>query len=360
MLLMLPSSALALFLLAAPPGLTVDEALKLGEGWANRGDKKAVAHLQKLLQDTTLTDAQRAKAELYLGTALLQQKKPKDAAVHLQNSTKRDGSVERAWVLLGMAEDSAGDSPAALAAFKSGVAALPKSATLKHELGMAFLSAGSVDDAAKVLVEGAKLKPQDADIHTDAAYALNLAGRHKDAREHAVLAIELNAESADAHFNLGNAEAGLGNVKGAKDALSRAVQLEELHEPALLHLGMLEQGTGNDEAAAKHFIRLLQIDGENARAKAGLGVSLARLGKDDKKAKELLEQTVHADPKYLPAFVMLAELAARQGDYKEALAKMEKARALRPTDDNIKTRIAELKAEQKEAQKKKPAPKAKP
>jgi Flp pilus assembly protein TadD len=341
---------LVLSLALAPP--TTEDLVKLGEGLAGRGDgKKAVGHLDKALKDPALADPLRARAERAYGLALLQMKKPKDAAAHLKNATALAPSDEKAWILLGVAFDQAEDFPASLAAYQDGSKANPKSSTLKHELGMALLEAGKNAEAAQALVEGTQLAPQDPELAADASYALALVGKWKDAREHALRAAELAPENADAFYNLGVAEAGLDNEKGARQSLERAVNLDEMHVPALLQLGMLESRGGADKSAVARFTRVLQVEPDNARAQEGLGRSLARMGTDDAKAKNLLLAVVQADPKNVVAHALLGDIADRADQFDEAVSRYEKARKLlgekSPDSAKLKKRIDEVKARQK-------------
>lgn len=337
---------LAAFLALAPP--TSEDLVKLGEGLASRGDgKKAQGHLEKALADPALPAPLKARAEKSLGLALLQLKKPKDAVAHLKIATELEPKDEKSWLLLGLAHDSAEEFAAAIEAWKKGAAAVPKSATLRHELGMALLEAGKAEEAAKVLVEATKLAEQDPDIRMDAAYALTTAGKFKDAKEQATFAVSLAPDNPNALFNLGSAEAGLGNTKAAKDALEKAIEADELHIPSLLQLGSILSIGGDDAGAAKHYLRVLQVEPDNARAKTGLGTSLAKLGTDDAKAQKLLEHAVQVDPKNAQAFALLGDIAERAGKLDEAIKRWEQVKKLRPDDARVKKKIDELKAKKK-------------
>ena len=336
----------ALSLAQAPP--TPEELVKLGEALVQHGDAKgAIPRLDKALADPATSDAQKARAEAAYGLALLQLKKPKDAVAHLENATKLDPNNEKGWQLLGVAHDAAEQFAEAIASYQKGVAAVPKSPTLKHELGMALLEAGRNDDAAKVLVDACKLAPNDPEIHMDAAYALTLTGAFKDAKEQASLAVSLAPDSPDAYYNLGRAEAGLGNAKAAKDALKRALDVDEVHVPSLVQLGLLESAAGDDASAAKRFMRVLQVEPDDAKAKAGLGVSLGKLGNDDVKAGKLLEEAVHVDPKNVQALALLGDVEERAGKLDDAIRHYESVKKLRPDDARVKKKLDELRDEKK-------------
>jgi tetratricopeptide (TPR) repeat protein len=321
----------------------------LGEAQATRGDRRAIATLEKALAAPDLADDVRARGELAWGTALLGKKQTADAVVHLEKSATLAPKTERVWQLLGLAYDDTSAFDKAVAAYKRGLEALPKSATLAHELGMSLLQAGQNDEAVTYLGKASAIRGTDADILTDYAYALVLTGKHAEAKEQATLALGSAPDSADAYFNLGNAEAGLGNSKKARAALAKAVDLDELHVPALLHLALLEQAAGDDKNATNHFLRILQIEPDHARAKAGLGTSLAKIGSDDKRAKELLTRAVDVDPKYAQGQALLGDIAEREGDLDEAVKRYEKLQKLRPDDAATKARLEELRGKKKAA-----------
>ena len=336
---------------ASAPASTAD-LLKLGEALANKGDgKKAQAQLEKVLADTTLSPADRARAEQAMGLALLQQKKPKDAIPHLEQATTLQPTSEKGWLYLGLAKDQNDDAKGSLDAYSRGVAAVPKSIALQHELGMALLAAGKNDEGADVLSKAAAKAEQDGELMADAAYALSLVGKFKDAREHAARAVEMSPDSPDALYVLGVAEAGLGNAKKAQQAFLDAVDSDETHVPALFELGLLLQRQKDDVGAVARFNRVLQVEPDHARAKAALGASLARLGTDDQKAEALLQQTLQVDPRYATGHALLAEVYARQGKWREAQKELSQAVKLKPDDADYKKRLAELDAEVKKAKK---------
>lgn len=344
---------IVLLLAAAPaPTMTTAEMLKLGEALASKGDgKKAQAQLEKVLADAALEPKDRARAEQALGLALLQQKKPADAVPHLEQATTLNPTAEKGWLYLGLAKDQNNDAAGSLDAYKRGVAAVPKSIGLQHELGMALLAAGKNDEGADVLSKAAAKAEQDGELVADAAYALTLVGKFKDAREHAARAVEMSPDSPDALFVLGTAEAGLGNLKAAKQAFLDAIDSDETHVPALFQLGLLLQQTKDDAGAIARFNRVLQVEPDHARARAALGASLARLGTDDKKAEALLTQTLQVDPKYATGHALLAEVYVRQGRWKDAQKEMQQAVKLKPDEAEFKKRAAEIDAEAKKQKK---------
>ena len=337
---MLKPLVLALFVASAPPPLSAADSLRLGEAYAEKGDgKRAVKELDKVLAADGLSDDERARAERAYGLALLQQKKPKDAAVHLEKSLAVKATSERAWLLLGMAYDASGDAAGAVSSYQRGTAKLPKSAPLHHELGMALLQQGRAHDAVAPLTKAAALAPQDPEVKTDLAYALVVDGKFKDAKEQAQLALSIGRDNADAYFNLGNAEAGLGQTAKAKAAFQRAVDIDELHVPALLHLGLLLAKTGDDKGAVPRFARVLQVEPDHPRAKALMGASLARIGTDDAKAEQLLQGAVHADPKFTTGHVLLGDIAMKKGDPDAAVKRYEAAKKLLPADRVIAEKL---------------------
>jgi tetratricopeptide (TPR) repeat protein len=334
--------------LATAAPMTTADMLKLGEALAQRGDgKKAQVQLEKVLADPALAPKDKARAEQALGLALLQQKKTADALPHLEAAATLAPTSEKAWLYLGLARDQANDAKGSLEAYKKGVAALPKSIALQHELGMALLAAGKNDEGADVLAKASAHAEQDGELMADAAYALTLVGKFKDAREHAARAVEMSPDSPDALFVLGSGEECLGNLMESKQAFLDAVESYETHVPALFQLGLLLQQQKDDAGAVARFTRILQVEPDHVRARAALGASLARLGSDDKRAEELLTSTLRVDPKYATGHALLAEVYARQGKWKEAKKELKTATKLKPDDAEFKQRLGEIDVELK-------------
>ncbi|HEY1097376.1 MAG TPA: tetratricopeptide repeat protein [Myxococcota bacterium] len=321
--------AVAASLAAAPT--SSKELITLGEGLVGRGDgKKAQAHLEKALTDTTLSAADKGRAEAALGLAFLQQKKGKEAIAHLELATQLAPKNDKSWLYLGLAKDQLGDTAGSLEAYRKGVAAAPSSSTLQHELGMALLSAGKNDEGAEVLQKAATKAEQDPELWADAAYALSLVGRFKEAREFASRAVEMSPENPDALYTLGMAEAGLANKKAAKQAFNEAIASDELHVPSQFQLGLLLLDDNDDKGAAARFTQVLKVEPDHARAKAALGASLGRLNPADPQAEKLLRDAVGAEPKLGVAWAGLGDLLARQGKIAEAKKALQAAVKLKP------------------------------
>jgi Flp pilus assembly protein TadD len=335
--------ALSIWITGAPPPSTA-ELLRLGETLAQKGEgKRALVPLQKVLADPALSTKDQARAQLALGLALLQQRKPRDAIVALEAATTlAPGDEEKAWLYLGVAKDQVDDTAGALDAYRRGVSVFPASTTLQHELGMALLSAGKNDEGATVLVQAAVRAEGDGELWSDAAYALTLVGRFLEAKEHAAHAVERAPQSPDALYVLGLAAVGLGDSKGARAAFLEAIDVDETHISALFQLGVLLQRQKDDVGAVERFQRVLQIEPTHARARAALGISLARLGTDDKRAEELLSTTIRIDPQAALPQALLAEIYARQGKNDEARKALKAALKLKPDEPRWLRRLEEL------------------
>ncbi len=311
--------------LAAAP-MSSQDLLTLGEGLVNRGDgKKAQPHLEKALTDKALSTADQARAEAALGMALLQQKKGKEAIVHLELATTLAPKREKSWLLLGLAKDQLDDTAGSLAAYAKGAESVPASTALKHEYGMALLSAGKNVEGAEVLQKAATKAEHDPELWADAAYALSLVGRFKEAREFSARAVEMSPDNPDALYTLGMAEAGLGNTKAAKQAFKEAIDSDELHVPAQFQLGVLLQADNDDKGAVARFTQVLKVEPDHARAKAALGASLGRLNTADPRAESLLRAAVAADAKLAVGWASLGDLLARQGQINEAKKALQTA-----------------------------------
>ncbi len=331
-------AALVLAGALAAAGITTAEKVKLGEALVGRGDaKKARPHLESALSAADISDDDKAKASQALGLALIQLRKPQEAVPHLELAAKMRPQNEKAWLYLGIAKDQAGDAAGSIAAYEAGVAAVPKSTTLKHELGMAYLSAGKNAEGANILELAATKNEADPELAADAAYALSLVGKFKPAREFALRACEMSPENPNALYTLGMAELGLGNTKAAHQAFDDAIDSDETHVPALFQLGVLLAAADDHKGAAQRFTTVLKIEPDHARARAALGVSLAAMG-NSKEAEDMLRGAVKAEPKLASAWAMLGDLLAKQGKIGEAKKALQTSYKLK-ANPQVKARL---------------------
>ena len=306
------------------------EELQMGEAYLQQGKPdRAVRLLDQVKDSDKLQAKERARAYQALGTAMLMQREPEKAAKALERSLELDRSVERSWLLLGMASDDGGDSKKARAVYRRGIKTLKQSWRLRHELAMALLADGDVKAGAELLQQAVKLAPNNVDVRVDHAYANSMLGRFKIARESAQQAIAIAPRNPDAYYNLGNAELGLERRKQARDAYHEAIRHDAQHIPSHYRIALLAADDKDHKTAIKHCVRILKMDPEHASARAVLGLSLFRSGRKDK-AETQLEKAILALPDRHDLHAALAEIAEEKGDKKTAIKRWRAVRVLVP------------------------------
>jgi tetratricopeptide (TPR) repeat protein len=104
----------------------------------------------------------------------------------------------------------------------------------------------------------------------------------------------------------------------------------------------LREGDGNRAAAA--FGEALTLSPRDPVLNVGAGAAAHLLGREAD-ATKFLQRAVELNPRLLHAWVLLGEIAYREGDLDLAVKSYERAIALSPTDLQIAARLAEWKKE---------------
>jgi tetratricopeptide (TPR) repeat protein len=157
-------------------------------------------------------------------------------------------------------------------------------------------------------------------------------------------AVEVFSKGASQHPQSARMLAGLGAaqyaVRSYEDAARSLCKASDLkpNEPApYLYLGQMEKTVNAPlPCAEEKLARFAEMQPANAAANYYYAVSLmkrekdARSGGDPRAAQTLLEKSVRLDPKYGPAYVELGALAAKRGDFAQAIKDYQQAIAVSP------------------------------
>jgi len=228
---------------------------------------------------------------------LIQSGRVADAIRVLRQALTSKSSDVGLWNLLGIAESEQGHMPAALAAFRKGIALAPHSPSLYENIGLLYYRTADYREAERALAK----------------------------------AVELGSEKPEVRFSLAASRIQNGKPGEALDEL-RAL------EPALGQRGeyWTERGMAelNSDAAAASgsFDRALAITPSDVRALNGAAWAAEKRNKDEE-ALSLLIRARTAAPHDVPTLLHFTLVCLRRDLGPDAVAAAEEAHRLQPKND---------------------------
>ena len=141
--------------------------------------------------------------------------------------------------------------------------------------------------------------------------------------------INASAQNTAADFvRLGEAERALGQFQQANADFRQANQLAPQNVAANIGWGELFAEKYNRSDAAKSFQAALMVEPDNVRAKVGMAGLMTDA--NPPAARQLLGEVLNKDPNYVPAHVLMAQIALDDGKRDEAKESLRKALASNP------------------------------
>lgn len=280
--------------------------------------RRALSLYEKALE----SDPDDPEVEARLGAILVERNQPARAHPHLARAADGLRDDERSAELFeaaGRAAESAGDEPAARAAFRS---ALERVSTRK----VALLRAAALEERAG---------------RVDAAHDLSASLL----LYHGTSLTE--AEQAEVQLRLARAKQARGDIEGAARLAGRARRIEpDALEPLALHAELLEALSDPEAPSVLKRLAGRQPPG-SARAQA---LARAAAQVSDASAAELarraawLEEALSEDPAHVQVAVALAEAREQAGERERAADVLEAALPHAPAEEAaaLATRAAEL------------------
>ncbi|RMH23295.1 MAG: hypothetical protein D6696_01085 [Acidobacteria bacterium] len=196
-----------------------NEAMREGlERLHQRDFAASVARFESLLE----RGIESAELHLYLGRALLGQRRFADAAGHFQEAAARTPTYVGAWLGLAEAYAQQGDADAALAALRGGRQAMPDNVALRREEARLLRLLGRPHEARRALASALELAPRDAFLHAALAEVLAELDEPKAAIAELRRAVELEPEGARYWNALGMRLIAAGELAEAERAFRRA------------------------------------------------------------------------------------------------------------------------------------------
>ena len=310
----------------------------------------ALAHLQELNGNTADAEASLAKAVDLSGSASPALKaQAYSAAAHmaLKNGTGKAAldmatkavAAERNPQSLGAlasAHARVGDAKAAHQAADAAIAAGATNSAAHAGKGDALTASGQSAEAVAAYRKAVELNPKNTSAQVGLAYALIAENKATEAKAVALKATEADKNSGAAFAALGFAISAEKNFNGNDpswtDAIAQAQQgafLAPKDPQVQVVVAKLFEARGNYDQALVSYQNALAGDPGFTAARTALITTKFRRGDLDGALKDAAE-LVKANPESPEANKMYGEFLARKGQYKEAIAPLEKATAAMP------------------------------
>jgi tetratricopeptide (TPR) repeat protein len=178
----------------------------------------------------------------------------------------------------------------AIAAFRSAVSELPKSAKLRIGLGSACYLSGDYACAAEELLEAIKLKADSAAAYFLLGEAYDSAERFQPAIQTALQAyLKTTPHDAWAYYHYGAIlfSRGSSDNQAAVANLNKALRLNPRLAEAYLQLGLIALAQGETEEGIRALERAVALDPGLATAHYRLGLAYQKAGKTERGKEEL-------------------------------------------------------------------------
>lgn len=175
-----------------------------------------------------------------LGTVLAEQGDHQGAITHFETATREDPEYSRAWFMMGLSQNAAGEFRAAVDSYTKAIETNPRLRMTAndpggehyHALADLYIRFRLFDHAAKVYANGVENNPTSPRLHHGHGVALMELERYSEAAQSFEKALERDPRHGSAGFNLGvalhkagdrdGAIAQLESVKEQSGALNRA------------------------------------------------------------------------------------------------------------------------------------------
>jgi tetratricopeptide (TPR) repeat protein len=164
---------------------------------------------------------------------------------------------------------------------------------------------------------------------------LGWAGKFEEADRLALEALKNLPDDAETHYLAGLAFHRQHDNTRAKDHYQQATECDRLHWQAHYNLGNCFLADGDFQKAAETFEQSVRVNPQYAKAHQNLGASYLRMG-NVRKAVECINQALITDPNLFEAHAALSEIYHQEGRHADARRHLQRARALRPDDPNIR------------------------
>jgi tetratricopeptide (TPR) repeat protein len=281
------------------------------------------------LQAVLASDPQYFAAYINLGIALLDARRPEEAAACDRRALELAPRSDQPQILanLGVVLETQGKFDEAIACDRKALEIDPNDATAHYNLGVLLARQGKTDEAIACWRKTIELNPKYARVHGRLAEELWKIGQREEAVVTYRKAIELDPKSGVAWKRLGEMQSDLGRTEEAIQSFRKSLEVEPT---AYVYacLGRLLRMKGQLDEAVDLFRKAIEI-APDYDAYGGLGVTLKLEGQMDE-AIALMRKSVAMRPDNADGMRVLGETLLAVGQKDEALSWVRKATELDP------------------------------
>lgn len=231
----------------------------------------------------------------------------------------------------------AGDAPMTERITRAALADYPDETNFLTLLGAAMTRQGKIAEGIPFLRRAIEVEPDYAKAHEQLGEALLAIGDVENGIESLRRALELNPAFDAAQFTLGKILLQLGREQEAKDVFD-AFMRQQPHRQRLAEAAELHR-LGNYEGAEKIYREILRSDPKNVTAMRLLAMLASKL-EQYRDAVVLLKQVIALAPAYHGARLDLGHALVEAHDLDEAVATYEEAIRLEPRNYNAHVGLA--------------------
>ena len=218
----------------------------------------------------------------------------------------------------------------------------------KHQFGWKVLGAvlgqtGRNFEAVSANQTAVALKFDYAEAHNNLGNALKEAGRLKEAEASYRQAIELKPDIAESHSNLGNIFKEVGRLDEAEASCRQAIALKFDYAEAHNNLGNALKEAGKLKEAEASYRQAVVLKPDYAEAHINLGLILQECDRLDE-AQAAYAHAIALKPNYALAHFNLGKALYANGCKDLALASIEKARNIGPSNQDFELLFSVIKS----------------
>jgi tetratricopeptide (TPR) repeat protein len=282
-----------------------------------------------------------AAAFASLGVVLSKQGKYDEAAPAYRKALALRANLPGIQLNLGLAEFKQGHFQPAISALTAALAADPNSVQARTLLGLSCYGAKRFAEAAKHLEAAVKSDPANTELHQLLAQSCLWAKNYSCALEEFRQVQQRDPDSAAAHMLSGEALDGLGRAPEAIAEFQAAAKANPREPNVHFGLGYLYWKRHKYDDAKTAFEEELSVDPAHAQALAYLG-DITMKENDPEKALPLLNKAVQLKSDLRIAYLDAGAILTGQKRYPEALAALQHAEKLDPTEPDAHYRLGRL------------------
>jgi tetratricopeptide (TPR) repeat protein len=198
------------------------------------------------------------------------------------------------------------------------------------ERAVDFLRAGDASMTERITRAALADYPDETNFLALLGAALTRQGKAAEARKYLRRAVDAEPEYAKGHEQLADAQLALGQTDEAIESLRRALDLDPGFDAAHLKLGRLLLQLGREDEAGKVFEAFVKQ--QPHRQKLAEAAELHR-GGQYAEAEKIYRDILRVDPGNVTAIRLLAMVAAKLEQYRDAVVLLNQALALAPDFD---------------------------